>query len=191
MDNKLKIINYLGKNYTNEYTMHELSKLIDIPYASFYRAIHEMNGVVNVKTLGKSKILKLNLYYPTLKSHLAIASNYEKEEFISQKNLIKKITLEIKTQDIVILFGSYAINEETTKSDIDLLIINKKGEKSVSFAKYELLFRKKINPIFITNNEFIKMIKDKEENLGKQVIKKHIILNNPELFWELTLNGIQ
>jgi predicted nucleotidyltransferase len=171
--------------------MHELSKLLNIPYASFYRTINGMNGLLNIKSIGKSKVLKLNLFYPTLKSHLAIASNYEKEEFLSQKTLIKKISLEIKTQDVVVLFGSYAIEEETKTSDIDLLIINKKGEKSISFAKYELLFKKKINPIFITNIEFIKMIKDKEENVGKQALKKHIILNNPELFWELVLNGIQ
>ena len=34
------------------------------------------------------------------------------------------------------------------------------------------------------------MLKEKEENVGKQVLKNHIILNNPEHFWEMVLNGI-
>ena len=42
MDNKYKIINQLGKNYKKKYTMHELSKELSIPYASFYRTIESM-----------------------------------------------------------------------------------------------------------------------------------------------------
>lgn len=171
--------------------MHELSKILHIPYASFYRTINEMHGLLDIKLIGKSKVLNLNFSYPTIKSHLAIASDFEKKEYLSQNALINKISLEINTQDVVILFGSYAIRKETKTSDIDLLIINKKGEKSMSFAKYELLFKKKVNAIFISNSEFIKMIQERNENLGKQALKKHIILNNPELFWELALNGIR
>lgn len=171
--------------------MHELSKMLHIPYASFYRTILEMNGLLNVKVIGKSKVLGLNLSYPTLRSYFAIASNDEKEDFLKNQPIIKKISSEFEIEDVVMLFGSYAIGEETKTSDIDLLIINKKGEKSISFSKYELLFKKKINPIFVTTTEFVKMLKDKEENVGKQALKKHIILNNPEYFWELVLNGIQ
>jgi hypothetical protein len=75
------------------------------------------------------------------------------------------------------------------KSDIDIIIINSNGKKSVSFSKYELLYRKKINTIFITKKEIIKMIKDKEENIGKQVLRNHVILNNPGGFWECVTNG--
>jgi hypothetical protein len=34
------------------------------------------------------------------------------------------------------------------------------------------------------------MLKDKEENVGKQALYSHIILNNPEAFWECVFNGI-
>ena len=34
------------------------------------------------------------------------------------------------------------------------------------------------------------MLKDKDENVGKQALKGHIILNNPEEFWGLVLNGL-
>ena len=68
------------------------------------------------------------------------------------------------------------------------LIINKDGKKTISFSKYEILFKKKINPIFITKPEFTQMLREKEENVGKQVLKKHIILYNPESFWGCVLN---
>ncbi len=190
MDNKLKIVNYLGKHLGKNFTLHQLSKLISIPYASFHRTVQQMSDFLTLEAIGKSKIMGLNRTNPILKAHLIISSDEEGKEFFQKNPIIKKIAGELDTKDILLLFGSYAKGKETEKSDIDLLIINKDGKKSLSFSKYEILFKKKINPIFITTTEFKKMLKDKDENLGKQALKNHIILNNPEWFWKLVLDGI-
>ena len=190
MDNKLKIINYLGKNGGKRFTMHELSKLITIPYASFYRTVQLMNDILEVEVVGKSKTLSLKTNNPVVKAHLTVSSDEEKKEFLYNQPIIRKMSNELDTAEIVVLFGSYAKEKETEKSDIDLLIINKNGKKSLSFSKYKILFKKKINPIFVTAKEFKKMLQDKQENVGKQALKDHIILNNPEWFWELVLDGI-
>ena len=190
MDNKQKIINYLGKNLKKRFTMHELSKLVKVPYASFYRAVQDMADILDILPVGKSKTVSLKISNSVIKAHLIVSSDEEKKEFLQKQPIIKKITGELNTKDIVVLFGSYAKGKESEKSDIDLLIINYDGKKSISFSKYELLFNKKINPIFVTAKEFKKMLLDKEENVGKQVLKDHIILNNPEWFWKLVLNGI-
>ena len=34
------------------------------------------------------------------------------------------------------------------------------------------------------------MLKAKEENVGKQALKYHVVLNNPEEFWGCVLNAI-
>ena len=190
MDNKLKIINYLGKNIENSFTMHELSVLLKIPYASFYRTIQAMNDVLITKTVGKSKTLTLNTKNTVIKAQLIVSSDEEKKEFLQKQPILKKVYDELNTKDIVLLFGSYAKKKETEKSDIDILIVNKDGNKSMSFSKYEIIFKKKINSIFIKKKEFKQMLKDKEENVGKQVLKYHIILNNPEEFWRIVLDGI-
>lgn len=190
MDNKLKIINYLGKNIGGHFTMHELSKLVSIPYASFYRTVQQMKDVINIEPIGRSKTISLKINNPVLKAYLNISSDEERIEFLQRQPVIKKITNELDTKFIVVLFGSYAKGKETETSDIDILVINKDGKKSLSFSKYELLFKKKINPIFITRKEFKGMLKDKEENVGKQALKEHIILNNPEGFWGCVLNGV-
>jgi len=190
MDNKFKIINYLGKNMEKRCTMHELSRILDIPYASFYRTVQRMKDLLIIEPIGKSKILKINTSNPVVKAHLIVASDEEIKDYLAKQPLIKKISSELGVKDIVVLFGSYAKGKDTEKSDIDILIINQDGKKSISFSKYELLYKKKINPIFITRKEFKKMLKDKEENVGKQALKNHIILNNPEKFWGCVLNGI-
>lgn len=190
MDNKLKIVGYLGKNTGKGFTMHELSKLLGIPYASFYRTIKHMRDLLVIEEVGKAKTIRLNLKNPIIRSYLAIASEEEKKEYLQKQPVIKKMANEIQTNDIIALFGSYASNTQTKSSDIDLLIINKDGKKSISFSKYELLFKKKINPVFITKKEFRLMLREKEENVGKQVLSNHIILKNPEMFWEVVLNAV-
>lgn len=190
MDNKYKIVKYLGKHLERKFTMHELSKLVAIPYASFHRTIQQMKDILVMEEMGKAKTLQLNLRNHTIKAYLTIAAEEEKKEFIEKQPIIQKIARELDTKNIVVLFGSYAKGKATEKSDIDLLIINKDGKKDISFARYELLFKKKINPIFITKNEFRRMLKEKEENVGKQALKNHIILNNPEEFWECVLDAV-
>ena len=189
MDNKLKMINYLGKHMGQAFTMNELSKAIKVPYATFYRTIQEMKYLVNLKTVGKAKTVTLNTRNPTIKSYLTISSEEEKKEFLEEQPVLSKIAAELDIKDSVLLFGSYAKGTQREASDIDLLVINKKGEKSVSFSKYEIFFKKKINPLFVTESEFRKMLKESEENVGKQALKEHIILNNPEKFWEGVLHG--
>jgi len=191
MDNKQKIINRLGKNPKKNYTMHELSIELKIPYASFYRTINSIMDLLVMEKIGNSKVITLNNQNKILKSHLAVSSDEERKDYLKKYPIIRKIYQELDTDNIVVLFGSYAKKTQTEKSDIDLLIINKDGKKSISFSKYELLFKLKINPIFITKKEFKLMLKDKEENVGKQALYDHIILNNPEEFWECVLNGFQ
>ena len=79
-----------------------------------------------------------------------------------------------------------AIKEEKVKTLAEKI----DREKSIAFSKYELLFKIKINPIFVTKKEFKLMLKDKEENVGKQALYSHVILSNPEGFWECVFNGI-
>lgn len=191
MDNAHKLIVFLGKNLDQSYTMHQLSQLLKIPYATFYRMLKEMYNLLIIQQVGKAKTIRLNFAHPLIKSHLAISSDEEKREYLQIRPLIKKIAAEIDASEVVVLFGSYARGKETEKSDIDLMVINKNGDKSFSFSKYELLFKKKINPLFVTEKEFKLMLKDKEENVGKQVLKNHILLNNPEHFWGMVLNGIR
>jgi predicted nucleotidyltransferase len=83
----------------------------------------------------------------------------------------------------VIVFGSQVKGTATKRSDVDLLVINKNGQKEPRFSKYETLFNVVINPIYITKREFGLMLKEREETVGKQVVKDHVVLCNPSLFW--------
>src|SRR3989344_9046517 len=143
MDNRLKIISYLGKNKGKRFTMHELSNVLGIPYASFYRTISKMPDLIIKDKAGKATLIEIKTSNPIIKPYLAIASEEEKKEYLKTNAIMSKIAQEIETKSVIILFGSYAKRQETEKSDIDLIIINKNGLKDISFSKYELLFKKK------------------------------------------------
>lgn len=180
----MKIINWLGKHRGKQITMYALSKAVKIPYATFHRAINQMKGIVVLDAIGKAKAVSLSTSNPVIKSYLAVSSEEEKNDFLEKQPIIRKIASELDTKDIVLLFGSYAKGREKESSDIDILVVNTKGERSISFSKYEVMFKKKINAIFVAKQELRQMLREKVENVGKQALESHILLNNPEGFWE-------
>jgi len=189
MDNRLKILNHLGRHPGETFTMLALSHAVRIPYATFYRTLARMGDFVIVKTVGHAKTLALNRNHPTIKAYLTVSSQEAKMDFLAKQPLIRKIAAELDTADTVILFGSFAKCTARPASDIDLLIINKDGGKSLSFSKYEVLFKRAINPIFVKDTEFIGMLHHTDENVGTQALNDHVILANPERFWECVLHG--
>ena len=84
MDNKHKIINYLGKNTNKKYTMHELSKELSIPYASFYRTIDSIKDLLIIEEVGKSKVIALNKENNVVKSHLVVSSDEERKDYLKK-----------------------------------------------------------------------------------------------------------
>jgi predicted nucleotidyltransferase len=186
MDNKEKILLYLAKK-KDVFTLLELSKQVSIPYTSLHRTVKEMEDLVEINEKGKSKLITIK-WNSITRAYLTIASFKEKKEFVKKNKIFKKI--EDKAEGIVLIFGSYAKNLQRKKSDIDIIIINKNGERSLRFTDLELLFDIKINPIFLSNKEFLLMLKDKEENVGKQALKDHILLSGFFEFWNLLKNGI-
>jgi len=156
-------------------TIRALSKQANVPYATTHRALKRMH--VTKKTVGKATTIEL-ANHPSLPAYLAVASETEKELFLEKQPLLKKLTNELDQPTL--LFGSYAKGTQTKQSDIDLIIIG----KPQSFTKYETLFKTTINPLFVTKEEFVAMLKSPEETVAKQAMKHHIILRDPLTFWE-------
>lgn len=181
-------------------TIRELSLSLNIPYMTLNRLIKKLSeqGLVKVEKKGNNYLCKINLEYPLLKHHLILASDEIAREFCSKQPIISIIHKTILTYAsknyAVLLFGSYAKNKQEKHSDIDLAFISKNKQTLQTLKKelshLEKLYDKEINYLLFTPNQFQEMLKATEENVGKQILKKHIILHNPELFWEVFFNGI-
>ena len=82
------------------------------------------------------------------------------------------------------------------KSDIDLFILvpsKKKYDEAIEMECVAISkgFGIEVNPIIAEPTSLLTMLKDKEQNVGKEILKNKIILFGAEKFWELVLEVIK
>lgn len=94
----------------------------------------------------------------------------------------------------IVVFGSYAEGKQKEKSDLDIAIFVNSAEdkKSCELAmkSAELKSVLQIDAHVITKDEMLQMLKDKHENLGKQIARKHLAVHNATIFYSIILEGI-
>lgn len=198
LENKDKLFNYFGLNINESRTMRQISLDIKIPHTTLSRLIKklEKGKLITTKKVGKSIVCSLNKNNNITKQHLVLASEYYKNHFLGKKPLTRKIYEILKDSNSysAILFGSYAAGKEQKHSDIDLAFISNSRQK-IKNLEYELKVIEQIHDIEMnimtfTERQFKDMLKAKEENVGKQILKNHVILHNPELFWNIVYGAL-
>jgi len=117
---------------------------------------------------------------------------YKRLANLEKETLKKEITENTPFYSLVI-FGSYAINQQKDNSDLDIAIFiekenNKKQiEALVNSAKLKSTIE--IDAHIIPKSEMIEMLTNKEENLGKQIARKHLAYYNNRIFYEIIKEG--
>lgn len=181
----LNLIIVLFISNKNQY-LHgrEISKILNKPQKTIH---NNLNLLVNENVLeksiaGKNINYKLNLLAPNLDEILLSVEIFKlnklKEDFeISQilndlKNLI----------DVpILLFGSYSKGYQNKDSDLDILILS---DKKRDIRKIQSKYIIKINPIYISMEEFENSLTNKNE-FSREVLKNHILIKDFEYFIKL------
>jgi len=93
----------------------------------------------------------------------------------------------------IVLFGTYSIGKQTKNSDLDVAILleNKKTDIQRSIEGLEIKSLIEIDAHLIKPKEFLLMLKMEEENLTKQIARKHMALHSPQIFYSLLMEGIK
>jgi len=102
----------------------------------------------------------------------------------------------IPTKDYVFLItGSYAKGKQSKESDIDAVIIidDSVDPKKVyaELSHYAELNIPQIHLYVFRNREFIAMLKSKEANYGKEIVKNNLILTGGQIYLELVEEAIE
>lgn len=199
----LKIVELMRKNIDTGLTIMEISRRLKIGYRPTYIhiSVMEKERIINVLKIGNSKQCKLNLENAKTR-HLLQEIDIKKKEEIYKKNpnlktiiedLISKLTEKYISEIFsIVLFGSYAKGTANKQSDIDLMfIINSLKDKNLresierESASYRYSHNIQISPLITNIEEFKKMLKSKELNIGKESKESGISLYGHELFWRL------
>ncbi|MBU0535800.1 MAG: nucleotidyltransferase domain-containing protein [Nanoarchaeota archaeon] len=178
----------MGKNLDNKITLRQLSKDAGVPYTTAYRAVNQNKEVFILERKGSVILCSLNLQDKITLSYLSLAERKKADSFCNKHKEISVIRKDLPEGDYAAaLFGSRAEEKHRKESDIDIIVINKDGKKNISFSKNEMLFRIRINPIFMSIKEFQHMLKEKDHNLADEVMGNHIILHGEGYFWRTVL----
>jgi len=180
-NNELEIISLFRGNYKNRFYLREISKLSKLPLKTCQDALAnlEKTNILKSKIEGKNKYFSLNLENIKSKSYLQQAEIYQTDLFIEKYPQFKMFLKSIKTNALIIVFGSFAKLKADKNSDLDVIIVS---EKKIKLPLHLLPF--KLHEVKMTEKTFLRAI-EQQENLIKEIEENHIILNNHSLYVNL------
>jgi predicted nucleotidyltransferase len=150
--------------------------------------------IVKKREIGNMILYNINLDNNLVFSYFDIIIKEKRSNLV--KSSLKIIREELSNTEFIsiVIFGSYAEGKQKESSDLDVaLFVNNAEDKKkceLSMRSAELKSILKIDAHVITKNEMLQMLKDKHENLGKQIAYKHLAVHNPMIFYSILQEGI-
>lgn len=189
---KIKLLEVWKKDLFNRLSISEImkrSKKKTKPWVFNALKLLTKNKLLISKRKGNLDIYNLNLDNPFVFQTLQYLELQNSLDF-GRLDIITDILNKIPLKNYCLLvFGTYAENKQTKSSDMDIcfLIENKPLEKKIKpyMNDIKLNHPTKIDEHYITFESFIKMLLREEENLGKQIFKKHKVFFNADIFYKL------
>lgn len=204
---KDKIIRLFYDDVYAQFTINELATKTNISYSYVYGQVEELKekDIIIVNQRSNRKYCRPNYKNSEVKTSFVKISNQIAEDFLKKRDKIffvveKLLSVLPKKTDFnllsVVLFGSLAKGADFKKSDIDLFILvpsKKKYDEAIEMECVAIAkgFGIEVNPIIAEPTSLLTMLKDKEQNVGKEILKNKIILFGAEKFWELVLEVIK
>ena len=196
---QLKILEVFAKKPFAEYVRKEIKEESkEKSNNALALAINSLKKerVLIEKKIGKSGLLALNLDNDVTFYYLALCNTFRIPHLanISLETLKKEIGEQTPFFSITI-FGSYAVGEQKKESDLDIAIFienedhKKKIESLANSAGLKSALEMDIH--VIPKAEMLEMLANKEENLGKQIVRKHLAIYNHRIFYEIIKEGMK
>lgn len=161
--------------------IRQLAQEVGVPPSTISRILArlEEENVVDFTRQGKNKIYFLKQTLEA-KQYLLFSEQYKFLQLIQEPSL-RRICKELQEKtngELLLLFGSFANNMQTTTSDIDIYVETK-----------DVTLRSKLQSIdqrlSIQMGHF-----EKSSALAQEIIKKHVVIQNVERFYSLLQNEI-
>lgn len=184
--NNTKILKYFLENKEEQFTINHIARILNLNYRIAHTQIKnlEKEKIIQTKRVGKSLLCSLTNNF---NEKMYLAEYMRKEELIKNKdfNNVLQRYKKAKQNFILLLFGSYAKNNQTKHSDIDMLAITEDPKEIENITN---LIPKKIHLTTVSYQEFINMKNSKEVTVGTEVMKNNIILIGIEEYYRLLQN---
>lgn len=151
-------------------------------------------GLVKKRAVGNIILYSVNLDNSNVFAYFDILMKEKISTLV--KSSLKIIKEELSSIEFIsiVIFGSYAEGKQKEKSDLDIAIfVNSADDKKnceLAMKSAELKSILKLDAHVIIKDEMLQMLKDKHENLGKQIAYKHLAIQNQIIFYSILAEGI-
>lgn len=182
---QLNILSVLKKDIFTSLTFKQIKQqsrqksnnLVQIALKEFQK-----QSIVKTKETGDVTVYSLNLNNNLTLSYLNLINESEISKSKIPTNILDNIQNRIFKHTeffILIVFGSYAKNEATKKSDLDIAVIVESEQTKKEIAPFlETIKRREVISIdyhIFTRVEFLEMLRTDFENVGKRIFKSSIV----------------
>lgn len=193
LPNNLKVLAVLVSSI-KEYNLHSLAALTGLSVMGISKIVHrlEKRQIVTITKIGKSYLVRLNISPQNL-LFFSLAEQYKLEYFLQKHSSLKGFILQLKEKlrdkvDFAMVFGSYASGEESTKSDLDILIVSSEKKEVVKHIKtLSVILNINLSPFIVTKKEFLSQAKKKHRLYQEIINGKRIIIVGEYEYWKLVL----
>ena len=188
-----QILVFLLSHPEDKLTIRGIAKKLYKSYTLVYNniAVLEKKKIIKKQSIPPGQVITLNEFAPI---HIFVDIEIRRKRELMQKYPWIQIMLEDILSFaknpffILLIFGSYAKETQTIKSDLDLLIIvqDKKDIKEIEDAFHEAYTKVKKAPNFVDINDFKEMLYNTDVlNIGNEAKKNHIIIYGVEEYYGL------
>lgn len=177
-NNKFGLIGLFLGGYNKQFYLREISRKVKLPIKTTQRTLFilEENNILKSEIRGKNKYFKLNLSNIQTKNYLLQAELYKTNLFLDRYPIFNTFLKELKTNNTIIIFGSFAKFTAEKNSDVDLLIVLEEG-----YTLPTHLLPYNIHKVELPKESFIKSV-EKQETLINEIEVNHILLNNHSFY---------
>ncbi|MBU0907374.1 MAG: nucleotidyltransferase domain-containing protein [Nanoarchaeota archaeon] len=198
-EKQLKIFEPLTRNILKEYTIKEIKESCgeksNNALALALKKFKEEN-LIKERRVGRSLLFTLNIDNELVFNYIQLINTKKIPK--SAFRAIERIKEDVEKHTsffTIVVFGSYAIGKQTKDSDLDVAVLieeeNKRKVIESALKSSELKTPLQIHGHVISKDEFLEMLKVDEENLGKQIARKHLSIYNSHIFYSLLKRGIK
>lgn len=185
-DKQLDIISLFLNQYEKRIHLRKIASLLKANHRTIALNIKnlEILKIFLSEMVGRNKEFYLNLDNILTKHFICLAEHYKAVEYLSNNFVMKEVLKDFEAntspESSIILFGSRARGDATSKSDVDVFILGKLEHRSF-INNIENKTNLKINVKTATLEEFARGLRARDY-LALEILKSHIILRNSNLF---------
>lgn len=175
----LKILGLFKSDYTTSFHLRAIAREIQVDVKAVRTQLDRLEklNILTSAQKGKNKEYRLNLSSYLVVYYMILAETFASIDYLSRNFEIKKLVNEASDNlgNAAVLFGSFAKEEITEESDIDILVIAETKPDDRALREVGSLIDRKISVKFATLEQFSKGLMNGDP-LTREVIANHVIL---------------